>query len=571
MRIPTYKTFLVTALSTLSFAAILFTSIKVQADDSKLWVPQDKWFYCSERLGTDESADKVIELIERASSVRLNGILWALRWDSCANWTDEVKSRFAKIKKVADAKKIEVIPIMWSIGYGTMLGIDENLAEGVPIKDLPMVARDGKIAFEPEPVDFPYGSMDEWKGNLLAGVQFQDGCDQYSFRDDKVAHTGTSSLRFSKVEQNEHGHGRIMYQIDLKPGTLYRAKIWIKAKDMRGNIGLQIYDANGNSVSNGRCRAELVDGKLTTDWAPMTALFRAPADGKTRIYAGVWDGSEGTFWLDDLSIEPIGLVNPLQRPGTPIVVKNADGTRIYTLGKDYESPKFRLQAWDQDAKSQELAIPSGSAIKDGDKVLVDFYYPPLVGAPQIGTCMSEPKVYELFDQSAKEIVALFKPKKLFLSMDEIRCAGTCKACKDRGISLAEILGDCITKQYEICKKYAPNAEVYIWSDMLDPNHNAHANYYACDGDYTGVWDLVPKDLVIACWWHEKREVSMKFFSERGFRTLGAAYYDTNDLQTCKDWLECCSHTKNCVGIMYTTWQSKYDLLEGFGKLLPDKK
>ena len=153
-------------------------------------------------------------------------------------------------------------------------------------------------------------------------------------------------------------------------------------------------------------------------------------------------------------------------------------------------------------------------------------------------------------------------------MDEIRCAGSCKACKDRGISLAAILGDCITKQRAIIKRARPDADVYIWSDMLDPNHNAHDNYYVCEGDYSGVWDLIPKDLVVACWYYEIRDKSMKFFSEHGFRTLGAAYYDTAKLEdNCLGWIDTCQQTPGCVGNMYTTWQKRYELLEPFGKAL----
>jgi len=33
--------------------------------------------------------------------------------------------------------------------------------------------------------------------------------------------------------------------------------------------------------------------------------------------------------------------------------------------------------------------------------------------------------------------------------------------------------------------------------MLDPNHNAHGNYYLVEGDFTGSWRHVLKDLVMA--------------------------------------------------------------------------
>ena len=105
--------------------------------------------------------------------------------------------------------------------------------------------------------------------------------------------------------------------------------------------------------------------------------------------------------------------------------------------------------------------------------------------------------------------------------------------------------------------------------MLDPKHNCHADYMACKGDFTGVWDFIPKELIISCWYHKIREESMKFFSEHGFRTQAAAYYDVDTLDTSREWLETCRHTKGCTGIMYTTWQHKYALLIPFAEMLKE--
>jgi len=46
----------------------------------------------------------------------------------------------------------------------------------------------------------------------------------------------------------------------------------------------------------------------------------------------------------------------------------------------------------------------------------------------------------------------------------------------RRLSMAEILGQCVTRLHDIFKRIDPDIEVIIWSDMLDPVHNAHNNY-----------------------------------------------------------------------------------------------
>ncbi len=552
-------------------ASVLSSSPRALAADATP-VMKDVWFYVSSGLRTDADVENIVSLIERASAVDLNGMLWAASWDGAHTWSPEVIARLEKVKAAADKGKIEIIPILWSVGYGTMTGFDPNLAEGLLVEDLPMTVHGDRALFEPEDVSIPNGDMETWNGDQLTIDGFHDRPGAVSFRDDATVHGGATSLRFENLETQEHGHGRIMYRVDLTPGRVYRATVWGKGENLLGDVVIQAYNGNGSGVATGSIRVPREkDGSATFDWTKMHVLFQAPEDGKMMLYAGIWRGKRGTMWLDDYEIEPLGLVNPLQRAGTPITVKSADGKTIYEQGKDWALPKFTVQPWKPDAESQPILLTEGSAIKDGEKLAVDFYYPPLVGAPQIGTCMSEPELYEYFEKSAEAVAKILNPQKWFLSMDEIRCAGTCKACKDRGISLAAILADCIEKQRAIIKDVRPDADVYIWSDMLDPNHNAHADYYVCDGDYTGVWDLVPKDLIISCWYYDKRELSMKFFSERGFRTHGAAYYDTDDLKSCEDWFDVCKRTPNCVGIMYTTWERKYELLEDFGKLVAPKK
>ena len=124
-----------------------------------------------------------------------------------------------------------------------------------------------------------------------------------------------------------------------------------------------------------------------------------------------------------------------------------------------------------------------------------------------------------------------------------------------------------TRQFEIVRGVNSQAEVFVWSDMLDPNHNAHGNYYLVEGDYAGSWKYVPKDLRIVCWYYQKRNESLKHFSGLGFKTLAGAYYDGDTLENPKGWLEALDRTPGAVGILYTTWQNKYRLLGPFGDLL----
>ncbi len=181
--------------------------------------------------------------------------------------------------------------------------------------------------------------------------------------------------------------------------------------------------------------------------------------------------------------------------------------------------------------------------------------------------MSEPEVYEIWKRQIPLIEKYLSPKKYFLSVDEIRIGGFCKACKDRHLPMAEILGDCVKRQAEMIRAVNPGAEVFVWSDMFDPNHNARKQYYLIDGSFDGTWKYLPKNLVIACWYYEKRDLSLPFFSKLGYHTLAGAYYDADNLDNPKGWLKSLDRTPGAIGIMYTSWQNKYKLLPAFGDLV----
>ena len=281
----------------------------------------------------------------------------------------------------------------------------------------------------------------------------------------------------------------------------------------------------------------------------------------------MWGGRSGKFWVDDWSIEELGPINVLRRDGTPVTVTDEDVfLSDYKEGKDYApvvDPHYSPYRIDRPAPSIEI-LPDGQ-IEEGERLLVSWYHSLAIGNGQVSVCMAEPELYEIFDHEMKRIAETVNPKRVMLNMDEIRMGGTCRACGGR--DMAKLLGECITRQVATVRRYVPNAEVFIWSDMLDPNHNARDEYFLVDGDYTGSWDYVPRDLTIAVWGGKPRPESLKFFADQGFKMLVACYYDADDLESTRQWKEAARKVKGVQGFMYTPWQKKYKLLPEFGDLI----
>jgi hypothetical protein len=77
---------------------------------------------------------------------------------------------------------------------------------------------------------------------------------------------------------------------------------------------------------------------------------------------------------------------------------------------------------------------------------------------------------------------------------------------------------------------------------------------------------LPRESKIMCWYYQRREKSLAFFSGQGFATAAEAYYDGAMVENPKGWLETLDRTKGAEGIMYTTWRNRYELLAPFGDL-----
>jgi hypothetical protein len=525
-----------------------------------------RWVYVSRGLHKDQDVEEIRGIVKTAAEHGLNGMVLATGLDRLDLQPPHFFQRLEQVKAICEQQKIEVVPIIFSAGYGgSVLAHDKNLAAGVPVWDALFVVKGNEARLAPDPpVEVVNGGFEDHKGHQATGYRFHDKPGEVSFVDTQVAHEGKASLRFEGFGGDRHGHARVMQEIAVRPGRCYRVSCWVKADGLQpaNCFRVQVITTTDRYIAPWDPRVP-----STTDWRRVVLGFNSLEFDKVRIYAGVWGGKGGKFWVDDLRVEEVGLLNVLRRPGTPVTVRGEKSGVVYEEGKDYEAiadPKLNFR-FDHDGPPIKLA--AGSRIQDGERLRVSYYHGIGINQGQVSVCMSEPKLYEVWREQVRLIHKHLAPSRYLLSMDEVRAGGSCEACKARKMTMGQILGDCITKQFQMIREVNPKAEVLCWSDMLDPSHNAHGDYYLVEGNFTGSWEHVPKELVIVCWYFEKREPSLAHFSKLGFKTLAGAYYDGDTLENPKGWLEALDKTPGALGIMYTTWQDKYQLLAPFGDLV----
>jgi len=543
------------------------------ADDSPRF--DRRWVWVMANLLVENEVDRTVSLIERAARDGYNGVVIS---DYKLNFLDRMpRNYFTHVERVKDAAaqaKIELIPALFPIGYSNgLLSNDTNLAEGMPVEAAPYVVQGREAVLVADPAaKLKNGGLEETKGNVFSGFGYQDEPGKATSPDRDVVHQGSVSCRmhdFSNVPAC-----RLIQPVKVRPHACYLLSCWAKTRDLAPVSAfrlLAIGKAGGRPLS-------FHEGGLepTRDWTRVEVVFNTQDESEVNLYAGLWGGKSGTLWIDDLELEEMSLVNILRRDGCPLTVTSADGKTNYEEGKDFEpvaDPKLGRVPYEGEYEfnppGAHLRLTANSRIHDGEELSVSWYHPVLVLGSYVACCLSEPKVYDLLRDQAKRVNDLYHPKTFFMQHDELRVANWCHACRSRNLTAGALLADNVRRCTEILREVNPDAEVVVWSDMFDPNHNAVKDYYLVRGTLEGSWEGLDRSVIVANWNAGKAKASLDFFADRGHRQILAGYYDGDD--NFATWNDAARGVGGVVGFMYTTWQNRYDDLARYGRLLTEAR
>jgi hypothetical protein len=538
-----------------------------------------RWVYCSANLLVDRNVDSTVALIERAAKAGYNGI--ALADSKFMRWGDLPKRYTANVTKVRDAcrkNRLACVPCVMPIGYSaSLLAHDPNLAAGLPVKNAPFVVRGRRIIPARDGAKLANGSFEQWRKGVPAGWRFADQPGKVTFRDTRVVHAGKSSLRMQDIARHspEHGHGRVMQVVKVRPFRYYHLAAMVRTEDFAAaeKVRIAVLAKGGAPLNYYQPRVA-----PTQDWKRVHVCFNSLGFDEVRLYLGVWGGKGGKIWWDDVRIEPGGLVNVVRRPAAPLTMTSADGKTAYVEGRDFagaSDPKLGRGRWSGDFtiwhEPPAMAVPGGSRLSDGQTVLLSYYHTAIIHRGQVMCDMTEPKVYEILAWQAAQVRRHLAPDGYFMQHDEIRVQGWEPAFSRRQLTPGGVLAENVRRCVATIRKADPAKPIYVWSDMFDPHHNARktGRYYlvAGDGPWHGSWEGLAKDVVIVNWHgHAKgRRESLSHFARRGHAQILAGYYD-GPVGRIREWLADAAAVEggaNVVGVMYTTWRHSYDDLERF--------
>ena len=539
-----------------------------------------RWVYLSTNMLVDKNVEDALTILRRAAKAGYTGVVLTdskfMRWDQLP---ERYLQNVRRVRQAFRELHLDCVAAVCPIGYSEgILSRDPNLAAGLPVRRAPFLAKGGKLIPVDNSAKIVHGGFEQHKNHRPTGWQFVDQPGQITFIDQEVKCEGQCSLRMQDIGRHnpQHGNGRACQTISVEPFRYYHVSVAVKTRDFEAarDVRIAVLAEGGATLNFFEPRIE-----KTQDWRRVDVTFNSLDFSKVNLYLGVWGGTTGTIWWDDLRIEPGGLVNLVRRDGAPLRVASADGKTEYVEGRDFQGvkdPMLGVVRWPGQFtvwhKPPVVTLPAGSRIRDGQTVLMSYYHTALIHRDQVMCCMAEPKVYEILKWQVEQVHKNLAPDGYFMQHDEIRVQGWDESCTKTGLTPGELLAENVRKCTSIIRKQDPGKPIYVWSDMFDPYHNAKATgrYYLVKGDgpWHGSWKGLDKDVIIVNWNSRpaSRLESMRHFAQLGHRQILAGYYD-GPVDRIDGWFRDARNVPGVIGVMYTTWQHRYDDLEAFSARL----
>ena len=523
----------------LHFGFLGLAPVATAADNSP--AAQKRWFFVWRDMSDPKEVERVMERMPRAAAQGYNGVVLSY---------NVAPAKAAALKQAAKTNGLDLVAIVMG---GTH---DKNYTEGLLSTNALFVAHGQKAVFQPDnPTRVLNADFEEVAGNHFKSWAFQDDEGLTTFADHEVVHGGKTSLRMESIGQNQYRHCRLAQPIKLQPHRQYLISFWIKTQNLSpADPEVKVLTSDAKySIS-----FQTIHTERTQDWKHYDVGFNSRTYTNALLYLGSWYGKDGKLWWDDLRVEEIGLVNVLRRPGCPVTVRGEDGV-LYAEGRDYDRiVDPLLHPWLAFHAPPAIKLLTGGRVQEGARLRVSYYHPVIIYGDQVASCMSEPKIFEDWRTEVKKADDLLHPAAYLMSHDELRVMNQCALCQSKQMTPGELLAWNVRKAARIIRDLRPDAEIWVWNDMFDPQHNAVDHYYAVNGSLAGSWKGLDKEIGIVNWHGGLKGKNCQFFADLGLRQILSGYYDSDeDGAAILEWQRNTKVVPGIVGSMYTTWEDKY--------------
>ncbi len=507
---------------------------------------QKRWLFVWRDMSDPKEVDRMIARFPRAQADGYNGVAFASNVPS------------AKAPELKDSAKRHGLDLIAIVMGGTH---DPNFVEGVLSEDALFVAQGAAAAFQPDnPTHLVNGDFEDVTGDHFNGWSLLDDEGVTTFADHAVVHGGKTSLRMESIGKNRRRHCRLSQPLELQPHRQYHVSCWVKSESLSpADPEVKVLTSDSRHFIN----FQTFHTERTQDWTHYELVFNSLDHTDARLYVGSWYGKDGRLWWDDLTIEEIGLVNVLRRPGCPVTVRAENGMTHYEEGRDFERiVDPQLNPWVAYHAPSSIRLTPDTRVAEGERLRVSYYHPLIVYEDRVTSCLSEPRIFAEWRDEVKRANELLRPAAFLMSHDELRVMNQCALCRSKHMTAGQLLAWNVGRAARIIREIRPDAEIWVWNDMFDPMHHAVDGYFAVNGSLEGSWQGLDEGIGIVNWHGGLMGKNCRFFADMGLKQILAGYYDGDeDGSAIARWLDRTRSIPGIVGAMYTTWQDEYDAMD----------
>jgi len=537
-------------LQRIAVATVVFVSLVITPETATCQTQVlERWVYAPANFLVPAEVSRIEKLLKECRALGYSHVLIT---DSKFCRLAELDKRYfdniARIRKTAGDLDLKLVPAVFPVGYSnSLLSQNVNLADGLPVNEALFEIQAGKARLVADPeVSLP--DLKERK--------------QWRFVDESLKVEGDGLRATGPQGEN----CRVMKVVEVSPHRHYRVSVRVKTDNFKGQPEIAVLEpASGRRLTHTNLQVS-----RTHDWSTQHITFNSLHNTAVNVYIGAWGPTGGSMWLADAKIEECGLTNVLRREGTPVrVVTDGPDARELKEGTDFEFIKDEQlgmvpYAGEYDVWHESPPIRMKGSWADGTRLRVSWYHTHVIYDGQVCACVTEPAFLDLLRQQADGVEKLFPGTDRMMSHDEWRLMGWEESFRKLGKTPGQVAADNVRFCTNLLKSQCTDRRIFVWNDMFDPHHNAVDNYYLVNGDLSGSWEGLKKDVVIMNWNFGVRAESLAFFADRGHQQVLAGFYDADAEQIGK-WLETVEKHKvpGVIGVMYTTWKKDYSQLKEF--------
>jgi len=527
------------------------------------------WYWQHSLVNGEAGLQTSRKLTDRARAAGYTGVAF---WDvsfsylTSPRWPDHGGRYLKRAMDYAVAQGMQVLALGPPFGYSNdVLNFNPNWAEGQRVEG---------ARFKVDDAGRLLRLIDSFSG--LANSGFESGAtgwfnnrDRGVDVDSSTSHTGSKS----GVINNAPGNGRFSQLLTLTPWRQYHLRLFLKSRAYAGPPPVvEVFDAGSQAKLR---QYQQIKVAPTQDWMQVDATFNSQSSSSAWLYFGVWGGGNtGTLWFDDVSVEETALVYLIRRSGAPLKVYDPSTGAVFREAVDFDPIKdsgLTGDPHDDYHAPPPVTLPSGTTLKPGQTVAMDFYAALPVELHRLGICLTDPAVQEFLMENARQVMAVAPPQTgMFLQYDEMRQMDSCQSCRAKGMTPGQLLAWHVGQTIKLYRSLRPGLAFYAWSDMFDPFANAHDDYYLVEGDIGGSWLGLPPEVTIMNWNLDHLKESLAWFSGEdskqpiAHRQIIAGYYDNHNGQVAASGeLRQAHGIPGIDGLMYTSWEDDNSQLEEF--------